>query len=382
MFAEQLAAAPDGFCYRSSEPSHGAAAAVTPRRIALQGHRLARVRAGAERAAIRGLSRAGYVRRRTLSPPSDCALVHSVQHLVSASALPYVVDFECIEVFSLYQRVALTRPWARRRLLAAISDARCRFLLPWSRAAERGLHSVFGAAAEDLQPKTVVVPAAIRARVTRPTQRGEGPLRAMFIGTAFEAKGGVESIRAVAQVRATHDVVLDVLSDVPARWCEEIARGEGITVHPWPASAEQVTRLFEDAHVLLFPSHMDTLGFVLLEAMAHGMPAIATRHFAVPELIEDGTSGLIVAVENPLYGEDGLCRFDRTLPPPRRFMEALRKPSGSYVEGIADALARLAADRELYARLAAGAFEQVRSGRSSLVRRRQQLAKIYAAASS
>lgn len=380
LLAEQLAAAPGEFSYRPSEPSHGAATSVAPRRITLQGRRLRPLRSATERIAIRGLSRAGHVRRRRLSPPDGCALIHSAQHLVSDSNLPYVVDFECIEVFCLYQRVALTRPWARRRLMAAMSDERCRFLLPWSRAAESGLRTVFGEGAADLRAKTVVVPPAIRPRAAGPSRRAAGPLRALFIGTAFEAKGGVESIRAIQHVRATHDVVLDLLSDVPARWRDEIGRGDGITLHEWPASAARVKRLFDDAHVLLFPSHMDTLGFVLLEAMAHGVPPIATHHFAVPELIEDGTSGLVVDAENHLYGEDGLCRFNCTLPPPRRFLEALREPSSPYVESIAAALAKLADDPELCRRLAEGAFEQVKSGRSSIERRRELLGKIYAAA--
>ncbi len=133
----------------------------------------------------------------------------------------------------------------------------------------------------------------------------------LFVGTAFEAKGGVETVRAIARVRATHDVTLDLVSDVPARWRDEIERGGGITVHGWPAPAAKVEALFARSQVLVFPSHMDTLGFVMLEAMAHGVPAVATRHFAVPELVEDGVSGIVVEGENLLYGDDGLCRFER-----------------------------------------------------------------------
>src|SRR6202035_5791418 len=153
---------------------------------------------------------------------------------------------------------------------------------------------------------------------------------------------GVEAVRAMRRVRSSHDVVLDLVSDVPPRWRREIEGATGITVHPWPAPATQVKRLFEEAHLLLFPSHMDTLGFVMLEAMAHGVPVLATRHFAVPELVEDEVSGIVVAGENLLYGDDGLCRFAHTVPPPRAFRRALASPSEAYVSRLAGALAQLA----------------------------------------
>jgi glycosyltransferase involved in cell wall biosynthesis len=376
-FQEQLEAAPPGFAYRSAE-SAAPEAELAPRRIALQGARARRARGTLEWLAIRGLSRSGFVRRTRLEPPEGCSLIHSAQQLLRGSPLPYVLDFECLEVFCLYQRVALSRPWARRRLLDALADESCRFLLPWSEAARSGLQAGLGsAAAARILPKTVTVLPAIRPRATVPAHRDSGPLRVLFVGTAFEAKGGVEAVRAVRRVRAGQDVVLDLISDVPARWRGEIEDATGITVHPWPAPAVQVQRLFGEAHLLLFPSHMDTLGFVMLEAMAHGMPVLATRHFAVPELVEDGVSGVLVTGENQLYGEDGLCRFGHTLPPPRSFRRAVAHPSDAYVDRLAGALARVAEDRDLHEGLAAGALARVSDGALSVARRREVLERVY-----
>lgn len=376
-FREQLHAAPAGFVYRTAESA--AAASAAPRRIALQGARLRRLRAVAERTAIRGLSWSGYVRRREIELPTDgWTLIHSAQQLLGESPLPYVVDFECVEVFCLYQRIALSRPRARRALLDAMSDERCRILLPWSQAARRGIEAALGArAAERLRAKIETVLPAIRPRVSHPAQRDAGPLRVLFIGTAFEAKGGLEAIRAIRSVRASHDVVLDVLSNIPPRWRGEIEATTGVTVHAWPASAATVEALFQQAQLLMFPSHMDTLGFVMLEAMAHGVPVLATRHFAAGEIVQDGVSGIVIDAENPLYGEDGLCRFPRTLPPPRSFRRALAAPSEAYVGRLAEALAGLAEERDLHERLAAGALARVTDGALSMARRGEDLARVY-----
>lgn len=377
LFREQLQAVPGGFVYRSPRPEQNGDGAAT-RGIAAHGRQLDWLRGRAEWTAIRSLSCAGFVRRARVRPLHGAKLVHSAQFLLQDCGLPYVVDFECVEAFVLYQRLALRRPWARARLRRALADPHLRFLLPWSEAARRGLQSALGpASVAQLAERTVTVLPAIRPAVERPRVREPGPLRVLFIGTAFFAKGGVEAVRAVQRARATHEVCLDMVSDVPDPWPDELERAEGVTLHSWPAGGEVVRSLFERSDVLLFPSHMDTFGFVMLEAMAHGMPVLAARHFATPEIVEHDVSGLLFAGENTLYGEDGLCRYERTLPPPRSFRRALAAPSDAYVERIAGQLARLAEDRGLHEHLAAGAFERVCDGALSVGRRREMLGHVY-----
>jgi glycosyltransferase involved in cell wall biosynthesis len=301
--------------------------------------------------------------------------------LLRDTSLPFVVDFECAEVFALYQRVALSRPWARTHLKAALEDPQLRFLLPWSEAARRGLCATIGpATAAHLAGKLRTVLPAIRPAVEQSHQREQGPLRVLFLGTAFLAKGGVDAIHAVRAARSTHDVTLDIVSDVPSEWLSLAEATTGVTLHRWPAGADLVRALFARSDVLLFPSHMDTLGFVMLEAMAHGIPVLAGRHFAAPEIVEHDVSGLLFRAENPLYGEDGRCRFPRTLPAPRSFRHALARPSEGYVEEIATMLTRVAEERDLYERLAAGALVRVLEGPLSIQQRREALRQVYATA--
>jgi glycosyltransferase involved in cell wall biosynthesis len=278
MFREQMQAVPDGFAYRSLRHASNGSGAAT-RGIAAHGQRMNWLRERGERVAIRSLSYAGFVRRSRIRPVPGAALVHSAQFLLRDCVLPYVVDFECVESFVLYQRVALRRPWARDRLRRALADSQLRFLIPWSEAARSGLQSMLGpSAVGDLGERIMTVLPAIHPIAKRPRVREAGPLRVLFVGTAFLAKGGVEAVRAVERVRATHDVSLDMISDAPDLWREEVGRLQGVTLHRWPAGRDVVRGLFERSDLLLFPSHMDTLGFVMLEAMAHGMPELATRH--------------------------------------------------------------------------------------------------------
>ena len=57
----------------------------------------------------------------------------------------------------------------------------------------------------------------------------------------------------------------------------------------------QKVELLQDARATLFPIEWEEpFGLVMIESMACGTPVIATRWGAVPEVIDDGVSGIIV----------------------------------------------------------------------------------------
>jgi phosphatidylinositol alpha 1,6-mannosyltransferase len=57
---------------------------------------------------------------------------------------------------------------------------------------------------------------------------------------------------------------------------------------------EELAKAYANMDLLVFPSHTDTFGNVVLEALASGVPAIVTPHGGPAHIVQDGLSGRVV----------------------------------------------------------------------------------------
>ena len=66
----------------------------------------------------------------------------------------------------------------------------------------------------------------------------------------------------------------------------------------WIGQVEDIRPWLRSASLLLLTSDAESFGRVLIEAMACGVPVIATRSGGIPEVVRDGIDGLLVAPGN------------------------------------------------------------------------------------
>lgn len=181
----------------------------------------------------------------------------------------------------------------------------------------------------DVVPNAVESPApgdaAARAGL-RASLRGAGrrPV-AICVGRLIEGKGVDRILHAMAGAQAPADAVLWVVGDGPARAGLEalsgsLGLGERVL---FLGERDDVPALMQAADLLVSASRGEGLSNVILEAMAAGLPVLATAVGGTPEVVEDGVSGCLVAPDAP--------------------------------DHLARALAELLPDEVLRARLAAGA---------------------------
>jgi L-malate glycosyltransferase len=105
----------------------------------------------------------------------------------------------------------------------------------------------------------------------------------------------LDCIRILAEVLKRAPVHLLMVGDGPERGpAEHLARELHVEKHvTFLGKQDHVERLLPLAHVLLLPSNLEAFGLAALEAMACGVPPVATRVGGVPELITDGVDGYL-----------------------------------------------------------------------------------------
>jgi N-acetyl-alpha-D-glucosaminyl L-malate synthase BshA len=77
----------------------------------------------------------------------------------------------------------------------------------------------------------------------------------------------------------------------------ELVEGLGLTDRVrFVGVVDEVAPLLAEADLLLLPSETESFGLVALEAMASGVPVIASRVGGLPEVVEHGVSGFLEPV--------------------------------------------------------------------------------------
>lgn len=120
----------------------------------------------------------------------------------------------------------------------------------------------------------------------------------MHLSNFRPVKRVVDVVKIFAHVLREISAQLILVGDGPDRSAAEwLAHDLGIQakVH-FAGKLERVNELLPLADLLLMPSELESFGLAALEAMACKVPSIATRVGGVPELIDDGVTGLLYAV--------------------------------------------------------------------------------------
>ena len=159
----------------------------------------------------------------------------------------------------------------------------------------------------------------------RPESRG-GPLRVVVVNM----KGLDTALAALARADLPPDARVELYGvdkseDEHRALAERLGLGARISFRGFVPNTELPSRV-AGAHLLLHATRSESFGQVLAEAAVLGIPALTSRVNAIPEVVEDGVTGLLCPVDD--------------------------------VAAFAEALGKLAGDRALRERLGAAARQR------------------------
>jgi glycosyltransferase involved in cell wall biosynthesis len=208
--------------------------------------------------------------------------------------------------------------WLERRkwLLNRDCFRHAKRLVTWSQWAKQGLVDEYQVPSEKIAviPPGVNIaewtPANVRQAVSLPTGQVEelysshhSPsnevVRILFVGGDLQRKGGLlllEAFRALRRelVDRNHGASPSIELHLVTRNPLPVEPGLFVYNQMQPNSLE-LKQLYYHSQIFCLPTFGDCLPMVLSEAGAAGMPLVSTQVAAIPEIVRDGTTGLLVS---------------------------------------------------------------------------------------
>ncbi len=217
-------------------------------------------------------------------------IMRSVPTVVSLDATPRLFDREG-EAYGHRRSPEVLELIKRRFNERALTNAAR--LVTWCQWAAYSLVADYGAPVEKID----VIPPGVSLELFRPSllpKRSER-VRILFVGGQFDRKGGPDLLEAV---RGMGDAVeLDIVTgtDVPA-----IPAGVRANIHRrLKPQSDKLVSLYRAADIFVLPSRGDCMPQAVIEAMASGLPVVATRVGAIPEMVTDSVNGYLVPARDP-----------------------------------------------------------------------------------
>ncbi len=131
----------------------------------------------------------------------------------------------------------------------------------------------------------------------------DGPIRISYLGNLIRTKGFFEVVKAAGELSKRHAIEcrlagswrneedrLECMRYIEDNDLQDVIRFVGVV------KGEEKLRFLAETDIFVFPTYYTYEGqpWVVLEAMATGLPVITTDHAAIAETIVDGETGLLV----------------------------------------------------------------------------------------
>lgn len=303
---------------------------------------------------------------------TNCDLVHSAQSPLNCN-VPYVMDFEHAAVLAGYNQGAFNNPKFVANLRTILENKNLKKLLAWSNAARLTL--VDAVPSKIIEEKTTVMYPVITPPATIP-KKDDSVIRFLFIGGNFYEKGGLETLIAFDQISKKYDTELTLISTVPDDVKARFSNNKKIRIAP-RVPYEEVKKLYNAAHVFVMPTHMDTFGFVIPEALSYGLPVIADDSFARPELITHGKSGWLIKSYYSCFGKKGEYIYPTNRQLYKQRLRDSMNPPEWYIKELADAMEKFITDSKLRNVCAKNARKETTEGKFSPKMWKEKMKTVY-----
>lgn len=220
---------------------------------------------------------------------SDASFWRKALFVLPAHALgvPYLLHMHGGDFSAFYERRC--GPAARRLLRYLYRNAHAVVALSgeWRATLEAAIPGM----------RVVVIPNPVEIPPWQAQPEAEPPT-ALFMGVVKEAKGAFDLLHAWAPVLRVHPRARLILAgsgelERAGALAARLGIAHSVEMPGWVVG-EAKAGVLRRASLSVLPSHFEALPMAVLEAMAAGLPVVATRVGGIPEAVEDGVSGILI----------------------------------------------------------------------------------------
>jgi glycosyltransferase involved in cell wall biosynthesis len=134
--------------------------------------------------------------------------------------------------------------------------------------------------------------------------------RFICVGTICLRKGHQYLFRAFESVKKQHpEAELICVGDFKSDFRRERPKWEGTFIHHERLSHRQIAELFQTGTAFVLASVEEGFARVIPEAMAAGLPIVATHETGATTLVNDGVEGFIVPSRNPEHLAEAMLKI-------------------------------------------------------------------------
>jgi glycosyltransferase involved in cell wall biosynthesis len=151
---------------------------------------------------------------------------------------------------------------------------------------------------EGISPEKIsVIPYGAPIEYFQPAPKSDNTFRALFVGQVGARKGVHYLLQAWKKLHLPQaELMLVGFNNFPQHWLNHLS--DNVRYIP-SVPHSQLNRYYNSASVFVFPSLVEGLALVQLEAIACGLPIITTPNAGGDDIITDGVEGFIIPIRDP-----------------------------------------------------------------------------------
>lgn len=307
--------------------------------------------------------------RLILVKPDDYQIVHSSRGIIPLNAKSWVIDAEQVHsFFSLDPKMIKIKIW-KKFIENRLKARSCKAILCHCKATERAFLKYLDC--NNFKDKLKVLYPA--SHIIKLKKKKHKKIRILCVLSIFYNKGGPQVLEAFSRLEKKYDnIELWIKADVN----EEMKKkydSKNIIYIPYHNNIlpreELLKKLYSQCDIFLYPTLTDSFGYSLIDAKIAKLPIVTTNLFAIPEIVKNGFSGLIIKIPEYHLEEE----YSQTFP----WKKLKGEKEERFIREIMKALEKLIKNKKLRLKMGKKGFEDVKKGKFSIAYRNKILEEVY-----